>query len=506
MKPYNKIRLIESLSIPILSSVWITYAIFLEIRFFDDLILSTKRAKVPLTVVLKDLEHYEPLLNINLPFIAGGILIFAGWYLFHFEAYPKISRFQANQTGLFYFFISVILVFSGIFVFYFFRQNLSFRYWAGDIRGLSTSSSFRKLNLAKETLKWAVLIGLYELVTQAIYYISEKRYKKLDIRKFTIFNTLIVFLLCATALFYTLNQTSSSSQFFLMGLLLQMTLLSRYVYYVLLPYYPLFNSWEFKEKFVLYIILAVVSSFIIQLFIFEKSYYMLYVFQTCVIAFFLPPTVSSLISRFLHEKRILKTQLSSRSAELANLRSQINPHFLFNALNSLYATALNENSEKTADGIQKLGDMMRFMLDENNHNQIPLSSEIAYLHNYIELQRMRLDETQNIEIRVNIQEPGKEIYIAPMLLNPFVENAFKHGISLQNPSWIYITLTLDTGHLYFKVHNSLHQQTGSDPEKNSTGIGLENVEKRLKLIYPDRYNLHIQKSAQDYFASITLTF
>lgn len=172
----------------------------------------------------------------------------------------------------------------------------------------------------------------------------------------------------------------------------------------------------------------------------------------------------------------------------------------------MYATALKENSEKTADGIQKLGDMMRFMLHENNHERIPLTSEIAYLHNYIDLQRMRLDETQNIEIRVNIQEPAKEICIAPMLLNPFIENAFKHGISLLHPSWIYITLTLDADHIYFKVHNSLHIQSGNDPEESHSGIGLENVERRLKLIYPGRYNLHIQRSAQDYFASLTLNY
>jgi LytS/YehU family sensor histidine kinase len=203
---------------------------------------------------------------------------------------------------------------------------------------------------------------------------------------------------------------------------------------------------------------------------------------------------------------VLQTKVSATSAELAGLRSQINPHFLFNALNSLYATALKEKSQRTADGIQKLGDMMRFMLQENNLDRIPLDKEVEYLHNYIDIGRMRIDETQGVEIRVNIQEPDREIYIAPMMLNPFVENAFKHGVSLQYPSWIYITLTLDATKLYFKVHNSLHPKKEYDPEEASSGVGLSNVKKRLELIYPNRHTLDIQQSDKDYFVSLTLMY
>jgi LytS/YehU family sensor histidine kinase len=208
---------------------------------------------------------------------------------------------------------------------------------------------------------------------------------------------------------------------------------------------------------------------------------------------------------------VLQTQVSAKSAELSSLRAQINPHFLFNALNSLYATALKENGEKTADGIQKLGDMMRFMLQENNRDRIPLDKEIEYLRNYIEIQRMRIDESHNIEIRVNIQEPNRAIYLAPMMLTPFVENAFKHGISLRHPSWIYITLTLDDTRLYFKVHNSRHAKSPEtaerhDPEESQSGVGLDNVRKRLDLIYPGRHQLDIQRSEQDYFVSLTLVY
>jgi LytS/YehU family sensor histidine kinase len=209
---------------------------------------------------------------------------------------------------------------------------------------------------------------------------------------------------------------------------------------------------------------------------------------------------------FFVENQQLQRRFFNQSAELSTLRSQINPHFLFNSLNTLFAVALQENAEKTANGIQKLGDMMRFMLHENHQERIPLSKEVEYLQNYIDLQRMRLDESQNIEIRVNLQQPDREIYLAPMLLNPFVENAFKHGISFRQPSWIYITLTLDAQKIYFKVHNSVQANQNDVEEQEESGVGLENVKKRLELIYPNRYTLEIQQSEQDYFASLVLTY
>ncbi|RYF51802.1 MAG: GHKL domain-containing protein, partial [Cytophagaceae bacterium] len=99
----------------------------------------------------------------------------------------------------------------------------------------------------------------------------------------------------------------------------------------------------------------------------------------------------------------------------------------------------------------------------------------------------------------------------PMMLTPFVENAFKHGISLRHKSWIYITLTLDDTRLYFKVHNSRHAKTSEmidqhDPEEANSGVGLDNVRKRLELIYPGRHQLEIQQSDQDYFVSLTLVY
>lgn len=200
----------------------------------------------------------------------------------------------------------------------------------------------------------------------------------------------------------------------------------------------------------------------------------------------------------------LKTELGKSDATLNFLKSQINPHFLFNALNTLYGTALQEKAERTGEGIQKLGDMMRFMLQENIEDQISLSKDVDYLNNYISLQKLRTSISPDITIETEIEEQVNNLQIAPMLLIPFVENAFKHGISLKSPSHIKITLQTKEDKLYFDVHNSIHIKSEHDPEKLHSGIGLQNVKQRLNLQYPERYELIIRENAKEFFIHLTL--
>jgi two-component system LytT family sensor kinase len=200
----------------------------------------------------------------------------------------------------------------------------------------------------------------------------------------------------------------------------------------------------------------------------------------------------------------LKKELGKSDASLGFLKSQINPHFLFNALNTLYGTALQENADRTGEGIQKLGDMMRFMLQENTQDKISLSRDIDYLNNYIGLQKLRTSTTVDILINTEIEEQFTELEIAPMLLIPFVENAFKHGISLQSPSHIKVTLQTKGDTLYFDVHNSIHLKADGDPEKLQSGIGLPNVKQRLNLLYPKKHELIIRESAKEFFVHLTL--
>ena len=204
------------------------------------------------------------------------------------------------------------------------------------------------------------------------------------------------------------------------------------------------------------------------------------------------------------EIKTLKAELGKSDANLNFLKSQINPHFLFNALNTLYGTALQENASLTGEGIQKLGDMMRFMLHENIQDKILLSRDIEYLKNYITLQKLRIATSPDITIETQIEDPEDELMIPPMLLIPFVENAFKHGISRLNPSHIKVSMQTSSNTLYFDVHNSTHIRTANDPEKGQSGIGLENVKQRLTLLYPGRHELIIRDNAKEFFIHLTL--
>lgn len=200
----------------------------------------------------------------------------------------------------------------------------------------------------------------------------------------------------------------------------------------------------------------------------------------------------------------IEAALAKSNADLQFLRSQINPHFLFNALNTLYGTAFKEKSEQTAEGIQKLGDMMRFMLYENNLDSIPMYKEIEYLKNYIALQKLRTQSSPHIHIEDNIDETRCNRNIAPMLLIPFIENAFKHGISLLEKSWITIKLECVGPLISFEVRNSIHTDSESEREKGESGIGLENVTERLKLLYPDKHELDISEDKTEFSVKLII--
>ena len=207
--------------------------------------------------------------------------------------------------------------------------------------------------------------------------------------------------------------------------------------------------------------------------------------------------------KILRLRNAEKDMLQSR-ADLQFLRSQINPHFLFNALNTLYGTALLEGSKNTAEGIQKLGDMMRFMLHENTLDFIPMEKEIEYLKNYIALQKLRIQASPDIIIEDNITDQTCSHQIAPMLLIPFVENAFKHGVSLSEKSWIKINLECTAQDISFEVRNSAWQQTNNDPEKGQSGIGIRNVYDRLLILYPNRHQLKYGTEGDEFIVRLNL--
>jgi two-component system, LytTR family, sensor kinase len=208
--------------------------------------------------------------------------------------------------------------------------------------------------------------------------------------------------------------------------------------------------------------------------------------------------------QYLGQVSNLSLQVDQGLANMDFLRSQINPHFLFNALNTLYGTALQETAERTGEGIQKLGDMMRFMLHENHQETIHVEREKEYLVNYVDLQMLRIKDQENIDITFNRSEATCGGMIAPMLLVPFVENAFKHGISFQKKSWIKISLRCLDGSVHLDVNNSIHRKDQDDPEYKASGIGLENVRQRLKLLYPDKHDLIIRENELEFFVHLSI--
>jgi len=231
----------------------------------------------------------------------------------------------------------------------------------------------------------------------------------------------------------------------------------------------------------------------------EEEYIVMLIITFCA------AVVIAVLRRYFFTSKTKLERLSSATlAELSQLRTQLNPHFLFNALNSLYTAAHREKSEATAEGIQRLADIMRFMLSENNHERILFEKEIQYLENYLYIQRLRVDETQGVDITISLTVSTPHAYIAPMMLIPFVENAFKHGISHRSPSWIHVSLTVENGKLDFHVANSRHQKTAHDPEEFQGGIGMPNIRKRLELIYAHRYTLDIKETNDEYSAKLTL--
>ena len=186
--------------------------------------------------------------------------------------------------------------------------------------------------------------------------------------------------------------------------------------------------------------------------------------------------------------------------ELSFLKAQINPHFLFNTLNNIYALASSQ-SEYTAPAVMKLSNIMRYVLSEARNDMVPLEKEILFTTHYIELQKMRLTDKTSIEFTVTGDTMGRQI--SPLLLLPFVENAFKYGVSTREWSPIRILLEIKKDSLYFSVNNHKHINTSLKVADN-TGIGIENTRRRLDLLYEDRYQLTIDDKAGEFTVHLNI--
>jgi hypothetical protein len=200
-------------------------------------------------------------------------------------------------------------------------------------------------------------------------------------------------------------------------------------------------------------------------------------------------------------ERRLKYELirEKQQSEIDLLKSQVNPHFLMNTLNNLYSLVY-QGSKKAPEAIIKLSDLMRYMLYETRTDLVSLEHEIKYLNSFIELQLLRFTNKELVDLQVSGDPAGK--LIAPMILVPFVENAFKHGNKNLPGMGITIRIMIEDKHFSFYVENikaskSLHKI-------NESGIGLKNIQKRLELLYPDRHELDILEDIDSFKISLKL--
>ena len=198
------------------------------------------------------------------------------------------------------------------------------------------------------------------------------------------------------------------------------------------------------------------------------------------------------------KKEMENEQLTS---ELRFLKAQINPHFLFNTLNNLYYLAFNQ-SPNTTEVISKLSQMMRYMLYDSNHPRVALDKEIEYMQNYISLEQLRLEK----EVPINFEVEGNTagVMVAPLILITFLENAFKHGVSNSKDNyWIKAKIYIENTVLNYKVENSKMPESSKTVTQKS-GIGLQNVKRRLELSYPENYQLTVKEQADSYMVDLKL--
>ncbi len=201
------------------------------------------------------------------------------------------------------------------------------------------------------------------------------------------------------------------------------------------------------------------------------------------------------------EKKHSEIEKENMMNELSFLKQQINPHFLFNSLNSIYSLSLSKSSHTTR-AILKLSSILRYILYETDKNTVPLQRELEALENYIELQRMRL--TNKVKVQYSLSGKPENFKIPPLLLIPFIENAFKYGADNQNESFIKIEIHLINNQLEFNVLNKIVKRTDSENDLSEGGIGIKNIKRRLELIYPNDYILKCEDNKGIYSVFLKL--
>jgi len=202
------------------------------------------------------------------------------------------------------------------------------------------------------------------------------------------------------------------------------------------------------------------------------------------------------------EKMQEEMEREKLNSELAFLKNQISPHFFFNTLNNIYSL-ISINAEDSQKAVLKLSKLMRYLLYESEQGYTKLSSEIDFMRNYLDLMKLRMSD--KISLKVSFPEEYNDINIPPLLFIPFIENAFKHGISYREKSFVDISMLTAENSINFRCFNSNVTKTEKSADEHS-GIGLENVKKRLNLLFPGRHDLKVNESDSTFEVLLNINF
>ncbi|MEL6942005.1 MAG: histidine kinase [Bacteroidota bacterium] len=223
-------------------------------------------------------------------------------------------------------------------------------------------------------------------------------------------------------------------------------------------------------------------------------------FIFCSLLFFLTMGVVFLRWVFRETRAILRLRKEKKQAELLHLKSQVNPHFFFNTLNNLYGL-VEKDSQRAQQLILKLSDMMRYSIYEGQNDWVTLGEEIEYLQHYIELHQMRYHKTIDVQFDINVED--QSVKIMPLLFIILLENAFKHGVeNLRKDAFVHIKLKATQREIDFEIKNNFE----AEEQTKRKGIGLENLKRRLHLVYPDQHQLSTHVKGNLFSASLKLYF
>lgn len=338
---------------------------------------------------------------------------------------------------------------------------------------------------------------------------------KMTIRGTIVFN--LVLWTCSFALFlfaFTENGHPKTIDYIYTG-----SFLTTIIVPVLINFYMLIPFLLKKENYLLYTLAFVLNIFVFAQLnvwffehfidvVFPDYYFISYHSNVTLFTIFgVFLTVTTLLKLSVdwfyfnsYENRELKIRNQQIQTQLSSLRSQINPHFLFNSLNVIYALAI-ENKAETKDAIVQLSDILRYVIYDSNTERVMLKDEVALLKNYIEFQQFRHQQTENVDFMSSIDDDNYQIY--PMLLLPLVENSFKYGIKGDiDHTFIRINLELKDHNFSFDIENN-YSETILETNAHS-GLGLENIKKNLDIVYPKSHEFNIIKTEDTFKVNLKL--